>query len=172
MVGFGKSAARTGYAIGFHQHGSLRIALTEHHLPGLHAHVEAATSLGDAVECLTPQPGRELVPALNVPDAQGILCMPRDGYVEPRSVAAAYTAAARDRGVTICTRTPTTGVDIVEGAVHTVHTMAGGIRTQWVVVATGAWTRQFCQHLGLNVRVVPVRHQAFVTAPLPVVRAT
>jgi 4-methylaminobutanoate oxidase (formaldehyde-forming) len=41
-----------------------------------------------------------------------------------------------------------------------------------VVVATGAWTRQFCQHLDLNIRAVPVRHQAFVTAPLSVVSAT
>src|SRR5881628_2271265 len=84
----------------------------------------------------------------------------------------AYAAAARDRGVTICTRTPVTGVELRDGAVRTVRTAAGTIRTQWVVVATGAWTRQFCQHLGLNVRAVPVRHQAFVTAPLSVVSAT
>src|SRR5215510_15260180 len=169
---FENFAARTGYAIDFHQHGSLRIAPTEQHVPGLHARVDAAVSLGDTVEWLTPQQASELVPALNVPDAKGILFMPRDGYVEPRSVAAAYAAAARDRGVTICTRTPTTGVDIVEGAVRSVHTMAGTIRAQWVVVAAGAWTRQFCQHLGPNMPVVPVRHQAFVTAPLPEVRAT
>ena len=169
---FENFAARTGYAIDFHQPGSLRIALTEQHVPGLQARVEAATSLGDTVEWLTPQQASELVPALNVPDARGILFMPRDGYVEPRSVAAAYAAAARDRGVTICTRTPTTGVDIVEGAVRSVRTVAGTIRAQWVVVAAGAWTRQFCQHLGLNVPAVPVRHQAFVTAPLPAVRAT
>ncbi len=169
---FENFAAHTGYAIDFHQHGSIRIALTEQHVPGLHARVEAAASLGDTVEWLTPQQARELVPTLNVPDAKGMLLMPRDGYVEPRSVAAAYAAAARDRGVTICTRTPVTGVDIGEGAVRAVRTAVGTIRAQWVVVAAGAWTRQFCQHLGLNIRTVPVRHQALVTAPLPAVRAS
>src|SRR5215470_19460377 len=169
---FENFAAHTGYAIDFHQHGSLRIALTEQHVPGLHARVEAATSLGDTVEWLTPQQASSLVPSLEVPEAKGILFMPRDGYVEPRSVAAAYAAAARDRGVTICTRTPVTGVELRDGAVQTVRTAAGTIRTQWVVVAAGAWTRQFCQRLGLNIRAVPVRHQAFVTAPLSVVSAT
>src|SRR2546426_2858872 len=169
---FENFAARTGYAIDFHQHGSLRIALTEQHVPGLQARVEAATSLGDTVEWLTPQQASELVPALNVPDARGILFMPRDGYIEPRSVAAAYAAAARDRGVTICTRTPVTGIELRDGVVQTVRTAVGAIRTQWVVVAAGAWTRQFCQPLGLNIRAVPVRHQAFVTAPLSLVSTT
>jgi 4-methylaminobutanoate oxidase (formaldehyde-forming) len=131
-----------------------------------------AHSLGDTVEQLTPQQAKELVPSLEVPNAQGILFAPRDGYVEPRSVAAAYAAAARDRGVTICTRTPVTGVDIIEGAVRAVRTTAGTIRTQWVIIAAGAWTRQFGQQLGLHISAVPVRHQALVTAPLPVVMPT
>ena len=162
----------TGYAIDFHQHGSLRVVLTEQHLPGLEARVEAARSLHDPVEWLTPQQARSLVPALEAPEAKGILFMPRDGYIEPRSVAAAYAAAARDRGVTICTRTPVTGIELRDSVVQTVRTAVGAIRTQWVVVAAGAWTRQFCQPLGLNIRAVPVRHQAFVTAPLSLVSAT
>jgi 4-methylaminobutanoate oxidase (formaldehyde-forming) len=72
--------------------------------------------------------------------------------------------------VAIATRTPVTGVDIVDGAVRAVHTAAGTIRTRWVVLAAGAWTRQFAQRLGVHLPVVPVRHQAFVTAPLAVVR--
>jgi len=165
-------AEHTGYAIDFHQHGSLRVALTEHHIAGLDARVRLAESLGDTVEFLTPQQAKELVPALEVPEAKGILYAPRDGYVEPRSVAAAYAAAARDRGVTICTRTPVTGIDVEDGAIRTVRTVAGTIHTRWVVVAAGAWTRQMCQQLGLNISAVPVRHQAFVTAPLSVVTST
>lgn len=162
-------AERTGYPIPFQQHGSLRVALTERYLSTLEVRAATAQTLGERVEWLTPRHARELAPALDVPAASGILFMPRDGYVEPRSVAAAYVAGARDRGVTICTRTPVLDVDIIDGAVRAVHTAAGMIRTQWVVVAAGAWTRQFCQRLGLNIPAVPVRHQAFVTAPLAVV---
>jgi 4-methylaminobutanoate oxidase (formaldehyde-forming) len=165
-------AERTGYAIDFHQHGSLRVALTEPHVAGLEARVVLAESLGDTVEFLTPPQAKELVPALEVPEARGILYAPRDGYVEPRSVAAAYAAAARDRGVTICTRTPVTGIDVRDDTVRAVRTAAGTIHTRWVIVAAGAWTRQMCQQVGLSIRAVPVRHQAFVTAPMLVVRPT
>jgi 4-methylaminobutanoate oxidase (formaldehyde-forming) len=163
-------ADHTGQTIDFHQHGSLRIALTEQHVAGLKARLDLAASLNDAAELLTPQQARELVPALEVPDARGILFAPRDGYVEPRSVAAGYAAAARARGVTICTRTPVSSIDVDDGAVRSVRTPAGTIQTRRVVVAAGAWTRQFCQQLDLNIRAVPVRHQAFVTAPLSVVK--
>ena len=166
---FERFQEHTGYAIDFHQHGSLRVALSEQHVAGVHARLDLAQSMGDKAELLSPQQAKQLVPALDVPEAKGILFAPRDGYVEPRSVAASYAAGARDRGVTICTRTAVTGLDIMDGAVHTVRTAAGTIRTRWVVLAAGAWTRQFSQQLGLNIRAVPVRHQAFVTAPLSVV---
>jgi glycine/D-amino acid oxidase-like deaminating enzyme len=145
-------AEHTGYAIDFRQHGSLRIALTEPHIAGLKARANLAASLGDTVDMLTPLQVKQLVPALEVPAAKGILYAPRDGYVEPRSVAAAYAAAARDRGVTICTRTPVTRVDVGDGSVRSVQTTAGTIEAGWVVVAAGAWTRQFCQQLDLNIR--------------------
>jgi 4-methylaminobutanoate oxidase (formaldehyde-forming) len=94
-------------------------------------------------------------------------------------VAVAYAAAARDRGVTIRTRLEATGIDVEDGRVRAVRTAEGRIETPCVVLAAGAWTRQFGQGLGLNLRSVPVRHQAFVTAPLqgvqpdqPIVRLT
>ena len=52
---FERFAESTGYAIDFHQHGSIRVVLTEPHLAGLEARVEAARSLHDPVEWLTPQ---------------------------------------------------------------------------------------------------------------------
>ncbi len=169
---FEQFADRTGHPIDFQQHGSLRIALSDEHVAGLDVRLEAAASIGDQAERVTPQQAKALAPQLDVPDAAGILFAPRDGYIEPRSVAAGYAAGARDRGVAIYTRTPVTGVDVVDGSVRSVQTPMGAIQTQWVVLATGAWTRQFTQTLGLNIRAVPVRHQAFVTAPLSGVSAS
>lgn len=159
-------AAKTGYPIDFRQHGSLRVALTEAYLPDLEAHLEAAKTLGQTVEWLTAKEAKELVPTLAVPEAKGIIFIPRDGYVEPKSVAVGYAAAARDLGVTIHTHTRVTSIEIAAGAVKAVHTERGSIRTERVVVAAGAWTRQLTQQLGLDIKAVPVRHQAFVTAPL------
>jgi len=170
---------RTGYAINFRQSGSLRIALTEQYQRDLQARYKAAQGLGHDVEFISPGRARELVPLLEPTDDCRILHIPRDGYVEPKSVAVAYAVAARDRGVAIHTRVAATNLYIVDGRVRAVCTSEGTIETEWVVLAAGAWTRQFGQQLGLNLRTVPVRHQAFVTAPMsnvltlqPIVRVT
>ncbi|MEM7127507.1 MAG: FAD-binding oxidoreductase [Chloroflexota bacterium] len=159
-------ADRTGYPIDFKQHGSLRIALTDAYLPELEAHRAAAEQLGHELHVLTPAEAKERVPTLDVPQAKGIIFIPRDGYVEPKSVAIGYASAARDLGVTLQTHTKVTHIETEGDQVQAVHTDRGSIQTRQVIVATGAWTRQLTQRLGLELPVVPVRHQAYVTAPL------
>jgi|TARA_B100000809_G_scaffold116361_1_gene114527 sarcosine dehydrogenase len=169
----------TGQPIDFHQCGSLRVALTERYQTNLESQVETATELGHDVQLISHDRATELVPTFSPPAGCRVLWIPRDGYVEPKSVAVAYAAAARERGVEICTRVAVSGIQTEGGRVRAVSTSAGTIETEWVVLAAGAWTRQFCHGLGLNLPAVPVRHQAFVTAPLagvlaeqPIVRIT
>ena len=170
---------RTGHAIDFRQPGSIRIALTDRFRADLEARRAAALEVGHEAEFLSPREARKRVPLLELPDDCALIYMHREGWVEPRSVAAAYAAGARDRGVTIRTRLAATDVGVAGGRVSAVETSEGRIETPWVVLAAGAWTRQFGRKLGLNLRTVPVRHQAFVTAPLagvvmeqPIVRVT
>lgn len=177
---FQNFAQRTGQPIDFRQCGSLRIALTEKYRDDLEKRLAAAKEIGHAeVEFLSHGRARQLVPTLQPPDDSAVLYIPKDGYVEPKSVAVAFAAAARDRGVSIHTRTAATGLRIDDGRVQAVVTDEGAIETPWVVLAAGAWTRQFGRRLGLNLRTTPVRHQAYVTAPLdgvlasqPIVRVT
>lgn len=157
---------RTGHAIDLHQDGSLLIALTEKYRAILKSRVPVAKAVGHEAELISLERARELVPSLELSPDSAILWIPRDGYVEPKSVAVAYAAAATDRGATIRTRTPVTDVEIVGGRVRAVVTPSGRVETDWVVLAAGAWTRQFGQRLGLNLKTVPVRHQAFVTGPM------
>lgn len=170
---------RTGHAIDFHSTGSLRVALTKKFQDDLEARLTAARDVGHHVEFISSDRARELVPTFSPPDDCKILLIPRDGYVEPKSVAVAYAAAARDRGVSFQTRVEATGLVVDNGRVTGVKTNEGTIETKWVVLAAGAWTRHFAQQLGLNLHTVPVRHQAFVTgriagvyAEQPIVRFT
>lgn len=170
---------RTGHGIDFHQSGSLRVALTDKFKLDLQGRHDAARELGHPVEFLTLDQTRELVPTFHPPEDCRILMIPRDGWVEPKSVAVAYAAAAVDRGVSI--HTGVSALDLVteDGKVRGVRTDQGVISTDRVVLAAGAWTRQFGQKHGLNLCTVPVQHQAFVTAPVkdvlagqPIVRMT
>lgn len=171
--------ARTGHAIDFRQTGSLRVALTEKYQTDLAARLKAANDLGHNVEFLSTKQAQELVPSFSPTADCQILLIPRDGYVEPKSVAVAYAAAAQDRGASFETRVTATDLVMRNGRVTGVKTTEGIIETNWVVLAAGAWTRQFGQRVGLNLRTVPVRHQAFVTTPIqgvvpeqPIVRFT
>jgi len=170
---------RTGHAINFNSTGSLRVALTKKFQEDLEARLRAAHEVGHNVEFISNEHARKLVPTFTPPDDCKILLIPRDGYVEPKSVAVAYAAAAKDRGVSFQTGVEATGLVVENGSVAGVKTNAGTIEAKWVVLAAGAWTRQFAQHFGLNLHTVPVRHQAFDTAPIagvmpsqPIVRFT
>ncbi|MDA0839480.1 MAG: FAD-binding oxidoreductase [Planctomycetota bacterium] len=158
---------RTGYPIDFRQTGSLRLALTEKYLPDLEARIEAGREYGEEFEMISPEEATKLAPGLDASKAKGILLVPRDGHVDPKSVAVAFAAAAKDRGVSIHTNTAVQDVVLVDGKVKAVKTDKGTIQTDWVVLAAGAWNRQFARKIGVDLMTVPVRHQAFVTAPLP-----
>ena len=95
---------RTGYPIDFRQCGSLRIALTEKYQSDLEACLGAAQEAGHEAMLISDRRARELVPTLKPPADCRILFIPRDCYVEPKSVAVAYASAARDRGVAIHTQ--------------------------------------------------------------------
>lgn len=166
---FEQFADKTGYAIDFRQSGSLRIAMTEQYLPRLDGYVAAAAEVGDPrVRLISVAEAQALAPLLTFPEKPaGILYNGGDGYISnPKTVALGYAAGARDRGVRIQTHTQVTGIDIIDERIRRVKTTDGTIDAEWVVVAAGAWTRQLTQQIGLNIASVPVRHQAYVTAPM------
>jgi 4-methylaminobutanoate oxidase (formaldehyde-forming) len=170
---------RTGYPVDFRQVGSIRVALTERYQRDLEDRVARARADGERASFIDHAELRRVAPAVQPPLDARIVLIPRDGYVEPRSVAAGLAAAARDRGVTIRTRVNVSKIEAKEGAVRAVVTNEGRVETPWIVVAAGAWGRSLMRTLGVDLRSVPVRHQAFVTAPLqevlsdqPIVRFT
>jgi 4-methylaminobutanoate oxidase (formaldehyde-forming) len=170
---------RTGHAIDFRQVGSLRVALTNEYRADLDARLEAASAMGQTADFITAADAQRMVPPLQLDEAAGILHVPRDGFVEPKSVAVGFAAGAVDRGVRIHTHVAVTGIDIHNECLRAVHTSEGTIETDWAVVAAGAWTRQLGGRFGIDFPAVPVRHQAYVTAPIkevnsgqPIVRIT
>src|SRR5436189_296137 len=80
---------------------------------------------GEAAEFIDHAELRKRAPLVEAPADARMVLIPRDGYVEPRSVAAALAAAARDRGVTIRTRVEVTAIEARDGAVHGVVTPEG-----------------------------------------------
>ena len=160
--------ARTGYSMDFRESGAVRLALSEQSEAELTQIAATAADVGLPVEFLGPARLREVYPVLeDVSSVRAALWSPTCGYLQPNSMVDAYVRAARDLGVTVATHCAVTGIGISDGAVTSVRTARGERRTETVVVAAGPWSVAVAAMAGLELPIVPVLHEYFVTEPLP-----
>ncbi len=163
--GFG---ATTGYSMDFRESGAVRLALSARSEAELAQIADSAAVVGLPVEFLTAQQLREVYPVLeDLSSVRAALWSPTCGYLQPNSMVDAYVRAARDLGVTVATHSPVTGIGVRRGAVRSVMTVHGEVRTETVVVAAGPWSVAVAAMVGLELPLVPVLHEYFVTEPLP-----
>ena len=165
-------AAETGCPPVFQQVGSMKVALTDERVQELEAHVALGKRLGIDIEFLSDDQAQRLVPTLCPTGIRAITFAPRDGFVNPHLVAVGLATAAHRLGVTLYTHTPVRSVTLGAGGEHTIETERGKIRTPIVIDAAGAWARKLGEDMGIRLPLVPIRHQYFITAPLPGVRST
>lgn len=95
---------------------------------------------------------------------------PGDGHCDPASVVAGYAAAARRHGATIRSGVAVTGMDRSAERVTAVHTTAGSVACDGVVIAAGAWSAQVGAWAGVDLPVTPLRRQVLITEPIPGLR--
>ena len=105
-------------------------------------------------------------PMLDVRGVIAALWCPTDGYLQPNSLTTAYAQSARSQGATIATETRVVDVLVRDRAVVGLTTTAGTIRTDLVVNAAGPWAWQVAQLVGLDLPIVPVRHEYFISEPV------
>ena len=169
----------TGHDPGFHQVGSLLLALTPERAASFEEHVEHANGSGVEASFVDAAELRTLAPHLEVERVAGGYLVPSDGYLDPRRCARAYCGAAEDLGVEIRPNTAVTGLSVRDGRVVGVETDRGFVEAERVVVTAGPWTGVLMKKVGYEPAMVPIRHQRVTTVPVqgipdhhPVVRVT
>jgi glycine/D-amino acid oxidase-like deaminating enzyme len=166
VAAYSQIEQETGHTADWRQTGSVRIAVTAERAAEFQALAVVARSAGLEVEFLTPARLSELCPVLDTEHVRAALWCPTDGYLQPNSLVMAYVAAARERGVTFATHTTVTGIRLTGGAVTGVRTDRGDVVTSTVINAAGPWAASVAALAGLDVPIVPVRHEYFVTGPV------
>ncbi len=169
---FENFAAETECAEVFQQVGSLKIATDDARLEELEAHIALGKRLGIEINFVSPTQAQQLSPLLRLDGVKAMTFAPRDGFVNPHLAAVGLATAAHRMGVTFHTHTGVTGLTLGSDGAHRVQTEQGEIRAPIVIDAAGAWTRLLGQEVGLQIPAVPVRHQYYITAPLPDVTPT
>jgi 4-methylaminobutanoate oxidase (formaldehyde-forming) len=112
---------------------------------------------------LSPREARELWPLMTVEDVVGAAFLPTDGQASPSDITQALARSARSAGVTIREEVAVTGIEVEHGRVRGVVTDQGRIECERLVICAGLWSRALGKLAGVNIPLVPVRHQYVIT---------
>jgi sarcosine oxidase subunit beta len=127
--------------------------------PGLERNVAMGQALGIDTMVVTAADLRDIAPMVSVAEGEAMAWEPQSGYADPYMVTTSYAARAREMGAKIALRAPANGIDISGGRVRAVNTAQGRIETPVAVVAAGPWSKAELARVGVDVPLVPVRHQ-------------
>jgi 4-methylaminobutanoate oxidase (formaldehyde-forming) len=157
----------TGEPLDLVRCGSLKVARRPADAALLHEDLERARRHGLDVDLISTAAAHDRQPLLHGDGVEAVLWIGDDLYFDPAPVARGYARAAADRGARVRPHTAVTGVVVERGRVSAVETDGGTIATRVVVDAAGAWARHVGKAGGIDVPLVPLRHQLFVTEPHP-----
>ena len=151
----------------WHEVGSIRIAFSPARVEELRRLAAVCEQAGLEVALIDRAEAERLWPPLDLHAVQAVLWCPSDGYMTPAAVTRAYGRRCRRMGVRFETGTAVTGITCRDGRVAAVQTDRGEVRCQTVIDAAGAHAYHVARLAGLELPIVPVRHEYYDTVALP-----
>jgi glycine/D-amino acid oxidase-like deaminating enzyme len=157
---------KTELSTGLKQNGAITIASSKERLQELLRQATSAQLFDVNVEVLDKQQIKNLYPVINDQDILGGVYMPEDGQADPVGVTSVLAKAARMEGVQIFEKTPVTKILVKNNRIIGVETSEGKIDCEYVVLATGMWSRQIGEDIGVSVPLYPNEHFYIITEPM------
>lgn len=150
----------------WHEVGSLRIALSDRRTEELRRLKNASDEAGLESALIDGAEAKRRWPLMDFASATAILWCPSDGYMTPDCVVKAYQHQCRKRGVRFVTGAIVDGIECLNGRVEAVRTNLGRVQCRYVINAAGAHAYHVARLAGLELPIVPVRHEYFITVPM------
>jgi 4-methylaminobutanoate oxidase (formaldehyde-forming) len=157
---------KTELSTGLKQNGAITVASSKERLQELLRQATSAQLFDVNVEVLNKQQIKNLYPVINDQDILGGVYMPEDGQADPVGVTNVLAKAARMEGVQIFEKTPVTKILVKNNRIIGVETSKGKIECEYVVLATGMWSRQIGEDIGVSVPLYPNEHFYIITEPI------
>jgi 4-methylaminobutanoate oxidase (formaldehyde-forming) len=157
---------KTGLSTGLKQNGAITIASSKERLQELLRQASSAQLYDVNIEVLDKQQIKSLYPVINDQDILGGVYMPEDGQADPVGVTNVLAKAARMEGVQIFEKTPVTKILVKNNKIVGVETSENKIECEYVVLATGMWSRQIGEDIGVSVPLYPNEHFYIITEPM------
>ena len=152
-----------GMSFDWKKTGSLRLAANEDRLLEAKRLTTMAQSFDLEMSMIGPSEAKELFPLIEQKELLGAAFIPSDGHVDPASLCQAIATVARNQGAEI-----KQGVKVVDfkkqgRRIVEVVTTGGNYKAENIILATGMWSRELGQRLGIRIPACAVEHQYIVT---------
>lgn len=155
-----------GFNILYVRGGNLLIATTEREAKILRNNVRTQNSLGVNSRLLSPSDVEDNFPYMSSESIINAAYNPTDGKVHHDAVVWAYERASERLGVEVDTYTEVKALTVEGGAVKSVITDKGEIKTEIIVNAAGVLSSAVAKMAGVELPIKPYKVEAMVTEPL------
>ena len=150
----------------WHEVGSLRIALSDKRAEEFRSLKQAADDAGLEAHLIDTTESKHRWPLMDFAAVKSVIWCPSDGWMTPRCVAKSYEHACREMGVRFTTSTIVEEITVKSGRVTGVETNRGSAEAKYVIDAAGAHAYHVAKLAGVELPIVPVRHEYYITVPM------
>ncbi len=151
------------FSSGLKLNGALSIATTKGRWQELKRQATTAQLFDVNVEVLDLDQIKKIYPIINESEILGGIFMPGDGQADPIGVTNLLAKAARKEGVQIFEKSPVEKILKKNGKVAGVKVNGQTIECEYIVLATGMWSRQIGEDSGFSIPLYPAEHFYVIT---------
>jgi glycine cleavage system T protein len=168
---------KVDHSAGLRLNGALSIAENQGRWQELKRQATTAQLYNVDVQILDKQKINKDFPIINTKDVIGGIFMPGDGSADPVGVTNMLAKAAKLEGAQIFEKTPVEKILTKNGKIAGVRVNGQEIECEYIVLASGMWSRQIGEKAGVSIPLYPAEHFYIITEPienlsktLPVIR--
>ncbi|MDA9687879.1 FAD-dependent oxidoreductase, partial [Candidatus Pelagibacter sp.] len=168
---------KVDHSAGLRLNGALSIAENQGRWQELKRQATTAQLYNVDVQILDKQKINKDFPIINTKDVIGGIFMPGDGSADPVGVTNMLAKAAKLEGAQIFEKSPVEKILTKNRKIAGVRVNGQEIECEYIVLASGMWSRQIGEKAGVSIPLYPAEHFYIITEPienlsktLPVIR--
>ncbi len=157
---------KVDHSAGLRLNGALSIAQNKGRWQELKRQATNAQLYDVDVRILDKDQIKKDYPIINTEEILGGILMPGDGAADPSGVTYMLAKAAKREGAQIFEQSPVDEILTKNGKIEGVKVNGQKIECEYIVLASGMWSRQIGEKAGVSIPLYPAEHFYIITEPI------
>jgi 4-methylaminobutanoate oxidase (formaldehyde-forming) len=157
---------KVDHSAGLRLNGALSIAQNKGRWQELKRQATNAQLYDVDVRILDKDQIKKDYPIINTDEILGGILMPGDGAADPSGVTYMLAKAAKREGAQIFEQSPVDEILTKNGKIEGVKVNGQKIECEYIVLASGMWSRQIGEKVGVSIPLYPAEHFYIITEPI------